>query len=251
MNKFGLKQKITSPISYVVLTCCVILFVATTVPAKIVFQSNRGGNSEIYVMNDDGSHLRRLTNNLLSDTNPRWSPDGKQIAFSRDIRSTKGQQIELFIMNADGSSQQNLTNHPALDGSKAWAPDGRSIAFASARDGDLSLHLIDLESRTIERLTPRHKNGGGFAGPDWAPDGRSIAYEHSGGAIWKNIHTMAADGGNQKPLPAGHRIVAAFYIMNRSTRLSWSNVMPIDRFAKLVLFRVNWSFSTRGLTIGG
>lgn len=200
MNQFGIKQKMTAPISYMVLICCVILFVATTVPAKIVFQSHRSGNSEIYVMNDDGSRLRRLTNNLLSDTNPHWSPDGKQIAFTRDIDSTKKQQIEMFIMNADGSSQQNLTNHPALDGSKTWAPDGRRIAFASTRDGDLDLHLIDLESRTIERLTRKNKDGGGFAGPDWSPDGRYIAYEHSAGAIWKNIYTMDADGGNQKPL---------------------------------------------------
>jgi TolB protein len=49
--------------------------------AKIVFESKRDGNYEIYVMDDDGSNIQRLTNNLLGDYSPRWSPDGKQIVF--------------------------------------------------------------------------------------------------------------------------------------------------------------------------
>ena len=85
----------------------IILCMSTPTNADIVFQSDRDGNSNIYVVNDDGSHVRQLTHSLLRDTQPTWSPDGSQIAFMRDLHSTgagKGQQDDVFIMQADGSN---------------------------------------------------------------------------------------------------------------------------------------------------
>ena len=60
----------------------VLLFAATAYP-KIVFHSDRDGNREIYTMNDDGSQLRRVTNNPAADIKPLWSPDGRTIAVWR------------------------------------------------------------------------------------------------------------------------------------------------------------------------
>lgn len=75
--------------------------------SKIVFQSARDGQSEIYVMNSDGTGLTRLTNNPAADTAPAWSPDGTKILFTsfRDDPSNPA----LYLMNADGSSQTRLT----------------------------------------------------------------------------------------------------------------------------------------------
>jgi len=75
--------------------------------SKIVFQSTRNGQAEIYVMNPDGSGQTRLTNNPAADTAPSWSPDGTKILFTslRDDGTTPA----LYVMNADGSNPTRLT----------------------------------------------------------------------------------------------------------------------------------------------
>lgn len=75
--------------------------------SKIVFQSNRDGQSEIYVMNSNGTGQTRLTNNPAWDTAPAWSPDGTKILFT-SLRDDP-MNPALYLMNADGSSQTRLT----------------------------------------------------------------------------------------------------------------------------------------------
>jgi hypothetical protein len=76
--------------------------------SKIVFQSNRDGQPEIYVMNSNGTAQTRLTNNPAAETAPAWSPDGTKILFTstRDAPMTPA----LYLMNADGSSQTRVTD---------------------------------------------------------------------------------------------------------------------------------------------
>src|SRR5438094_10501278 len=68
-------------------------------------------------MNADGSAPRRLTNDPGTDTDPTWSPDGKQIAFA----TTRDGNAEVYIMNADGSAPTRLTNNAASDGEPSWS----------------------------------------------------------------------------------------------------------------------------------
>ena len=107
---------------------------------KIAFASKRDdgnsekfyGNSEIYIMNSDGSNQTRLTNNPSTDMAPSWSPDGKKIAFyslrndvppEKDERSSWYEMnAEIYVMNADGSEQINITNNLAYDGYPSWSP---------------------------------------------------------------------------------------------------------------------------------
>ena len=72
---------------------------------KIAFTSDRDGNSEIYLMNADGSGQTRLTNNSFSDDFPTWSPDGRTIAFMKQ----NGGVFSINLMNADGTNQTELT----------------------------------------------------------------------------------------------------------------------------------------------
>ena len=86
--------------------------------AKIAFTGSLGVNSEIIVMNADGSGLISLTDNDALDMNPAWSPDGTQIAF----RSDRDGNAEIYVMNADGSGQTRVTYNEVTDDNPDWQP---------------------------------------------------------------------------------------------------------------------------------
>lgn len=182
-----------------------ILLVPTLTLADIAFLSDRDGKPDIYVMNDEGGNVRRVTDAPFSIGNPTWSPDGRQIGFAMDLHSGEPgnpqglrQQYDTFIINADGTRQQNLTEHPALDSGPSWAPDGKYFAFDSGRavDGTLEIFVMEIATRKVWQLT----HLGFVASPDWSPDGKKIVYEYVKPGEGRHIYTMDADGGNPRPL---------------------------------------------------
>ncbi len=84
------------------------------------------GDLEIYLMDRDGSNIRRLTEFAGCAGRPAWSPDGERIAFGCGA---------LHVMNADGSNQRRLTNDPRVSFRPAWSPDGKEIAFGGCNVG--------------------------------------------------------------------------------------------------------------------
>ena len=182
--------------------CTLMLLLSSLASADIVFTSDRDGQIDIYVMKDDGSHVRRLTNSPLYQSGAVWSPDGKYIAFKVNLHSgTPGRepQYDIFIMTANGEHQQNLTQHPALDSNMSWSPDGRHLAFTSNRSGGWEIHVMDIATREVWQLT--HSGADGYASaPAWSPDGRHIAYEFAMRAQGRHVYIMGADGRNVHPL---------------------------------------------------
>lgn len=102
---------------------------------QVVFMSLMGGSGlEVYVMNVDGTDLRRLTR-AANNGDPVWSPDGTRITFGSDRQG--GNKLNVFVMNADGSGQSPLTRFavPNEAGDTNWSSDGRKIAFELDVDG--------------------------------------------------------------------------------------------------------------------
>lgn len=87
---------------------------------RIAFESNRDGNTEIYVMNADGSNQRNVSNFPgAADHGPVWSPDGRQIMFY----SNRAGNWDIFVMSSDGQNVINLTNTPDVDEQEPfWRP---------------------------------------------------------------------------------------------------------------------------------
>ncbi len=181
--------------TFCIISACVLL-ITTLVHSDIVFRSNRvHGNYEIYTMKNDGSGIKRLTNNQFYETSPTWSPDGKQIAISRDVN-----QFDIIIMNADGTMQRNLTNHPDQDMHPAWSPDGRRIAFTSDRGGNRDIYIIDIKSKKVTQLTENVREVNSAKEPSWSPDGKFIVYARNVVNESINIYIINVKTKETKPL---------------------------------------------------
>lgn len=118
---------------------------------KILYQSNRTGNWQIYVMDRDGSNQKRITDDEYNNNFPDWSPDNKQIAFVSDREGNE----EVYIMNMDGSGLVNLSKNPARDIHPYWSPNGTKLLFNSSRDDEESfeIYVINIDGTGLTRLT--------------------------------------------------------------------------------------------------
>lgn len=139
------------------------------------------GKGEIAVVAANGSGLRVLTHDKVTETSPAWSPNGEQIAFIRPKPHTSDQ---VWVMNADGSGQHAVTHFstaPQLFGNEvtpdlSWSPDGQELVFAAFptdQGGLEQLYVVNVRTHEVRRL-PSVRTGA--TEPVWSPDGRWIAF---------------------------------------------------------------------------
>ncbi|MFN0278232.1 MAG: winged helix-turn-helix domain-containing protein [Pyrinomonadaceae bacterium] len=157
----------------------------------IAFTDKSTGNSEIFIINIDGSGLQNLTNDPLPDTNPVFSPDGNKIIFTRDFYGTG----RLYRMNLDGSDQHRVTEKEGYEMTPAFSPDGSVLAFAGDRvnadSQGLDIFLLDAGNPANEkRLTARRFHE---SSPVFSPDVKRIAFI-AGSDGNAEIYLMNADG---------------------------------------------------------
>lgn len=185
-------------------SCCLILLLLSQahINAKILFVSEDPltDRSFLYVMDDDGSNVTRLSHQDLS-LFPRWSPDGEQIVFERRAEKNSS-ETNIFIMNANGRYLRQLTfskynSHPS------FSPDGKSIVFTyieNTPDGNdfvFYICLMDLESKIVKKIAKVEA-----IYPTFSPDSRHIVFSGvpNFGRKGANVWIMSADGGNLREL---------------------------------------------------
>ena len=148
----------------------VVLPVLSPDGTRFVVRVPRRTQDDIVVLNRDGTNWRDLTNDRFFDRYPRWSPDGKQIAFTSD----RGGRYEIWLMGADASNLRQLTfDTPGDTSFPVWSPDGTQIVFRSNR-GNAIVEVNKAWTEQKVRLLPELEKGARFGAWDWSPDGSKL-----------------------------------------------------------------------------
>ena len=137
---------------------------------------------DLWMVNDDGTNPRRLTVHPARDSHPKFSPDGKWIAFS----SNRYGNDDVFVMPANGGTAKRLTFNSTPDTVVGWSRDSKKVMFTSARGrvygGIPSLYEVPLDGGPE---LPLPTDWGTFA--SYSPDGHQLAYNRHP-AQWTRKH---------------------------------------------------------------
>ena len=139
---------------------------------------------DVWTADESGKNIRRVTVHRARDVYPRFSPDGKWIAFSSD----RNGNLDVYIVPAAGGMAKQLTAHSADDAVLAWSPDSKRILFSSNRAEDFTgrLYTVGLEGGMPQN-----------AGPDmgvwgtYSSDGAKLAINRHGQTYWRKYYRGA------------------------------------------------------------
>jgi hypothetical protein len=167
---------------------CKLCFVVSdpSLPGRIVFQSNRTGKYQLYLMRADGTHPTRLTHDSANDVGAAWSPDGSRISF---ISDRSGSQ-QLYVMKANGTSVKQLTHVNAHWGQPTWSPDGSTLADESNQSGHFQIYTLPSTGGGLTRITHDAHDYGAVS---WSPNGTELVLDSNRSGNFE-IYTMAPNG---------------------------------------------------------
>jgi len=172
--------------------------------------------AEIYLMDGDGTHARRVTENADGDGFPALSPDGKKIVFDSNRLRAGGEPLntsDLFVMDVDGTGEAHLTR----GSSGTWSPDGKNVAFHASASGlgqpikadpgaatsDSDIFVLNVDDVLTGVAQPKNITNNPDAiddDPDWSPDGQQIVFtshdvnDNAMNSVTAEIYVMNADG---------------------------------------------------------
>jgi TolB protein len=134
--------------------------------SRLAVSLSRDGGSQLYLVNPDGSGVRRLMSSGGIDTEPVFSPDGQSIYFTSD----RGGSPQIYRMPVSGGNPQRVTFEGTYNVSPRISPDGKVLAYISRNSGKFQVTTLDLATRQTQVLTDSDKD----ESPSFAPNGRML-----------------------------------------------------------------------------
>ena len=146
--------------------------------SRIAFVSTRGGTAEIWTTQLDGSAPAQLTDLRTACRHPRWSPDGRSIAFAASQPGTRRHHI--YVVDASSGLVRRLTSGSSNDGWPTWSHDARWVYFTSDDSAVREIWKVPIGGGPVMQVT----NGGAIKAWE-SSDGRSLYYSTNRPALWR------------------------------------------------------------------
>jgi Tol biopolymer transport system component len=195
--------------------------------SRIAFVSDRASkNTQLFVMNADGSSVQQLTHDTLPHELPGWSPDGKTILFDTSAKT----QGDIYAINGDGANLVQLTSSKRDEWGARWSPDGTWIAFTSEipEDGDLDgrLWLMHPDGSAAHQIPKLPDDDLSY--PTWSRDSTRLTYSDTRGDC--GIYSVAIDGRKRRVIVnscnAGNADVIGLHLTQAPNGTLWSSEAP-------------------------
>ncbi|MEM8932277.1 MAG: hypothetical protein AAGE94_13935 [Acidobacteriota bacterium] len=155
----------------------------------LAFQSDRdAGDQELYLMDYDGYHQRRISGHRSTSGYSSWSPDGDALAYMSYFSGSPG----IYYVDIASGEKIPIYTEGILNLSPSFAPDGQRLAFASSRDSNIDIYTCARRCTSPTRIT---RSAAIDTNPAWSPDGSKIAFTSSRSGR-PNVYVMDADGSN-------------------------------------------------------
>ncbi len=163
--------------------------------SKIVdYEEYPDGQTEIVIIDSDGTNKVRLTSHPYSDYNPSWSSDGRKVYFYR--KHPTESLADIFVRSLDDSVEKQITFSKSYEADPAPSPDNRRIAYNSKKDGDFEIFVMNADGTSPKQLTSNEANDWSA---NWSPDGSRIAFVSDRSGSFE-VYTMDSDGQQEKQL---------------------------------------------------
>ena len=148
-----------------------------------MFTSERDGSPDLYLVQSDGTGLRRLTDNAAYDDQAALSPDGTRVAF----QSNRSGSNQVWVCRSNGSGCSQVTHFVGRHaGSPAWSPNGQWLTFDGSEPGGSAIYIVRPDGGQLQRLAD------GVV-PRWSRDGKWIYYSRSRP---QQLYRVARTGGD-------------------------------------------------------
>lgn len=172
---------------------------------KIALVIKKKNASDIFSINYDATGLKPVTSHQSIVTSPRWSPDGRYLAFT----SYKEGRPAVYLRHLPTGRERKVAAFPGLNMCGSFSPDSKKLLLTLSKDGNEEIYALDVESMKLTRLTNNYAID---VSPAWSPDGRKIAFVSNRSGT-PQIFVMDAGGDNVNRLT---------YEGNYNTSPSWS-----------------------------